>query len=86
MGVEIGPHLNHTVLGGNARQAHLTFCPVAGVVIQPGQARKGQLGMLTLRRAETDGAVAQVKVVKLPQEKFVDLRRTEAVFLFIVVE
>ncbi len=74
------------MLAGEARQTDFAFGPVAVIFIDPGEARDRQLSMLTGRGAETDGAVTQIKVVKLTQEEFVNLRRTEAVFLFVVVE
>ena len=84
--IKIEPYLNHAVLAGKARQADFTFCPMAGFLIQPGESRNSQLGMLPGRGTKTNGAVTQVEVVKLAQEQFIDLRRPEAVLLFVAVQ
>ncbi len=84
--IEIEPHLNYAVLAGKARQTDFTLGPVAVVFVDPGESRNRQFSMLAGRGAETDGAIPQVEVVKLTQKEFINLRRTEAVFLFVVVE
>ena len=74
------------MLAGKAGEAHLAFRAMAVFFVQPGEFRDRQLGALAGRGAEKDRAVAQVEVIELTQEKFVDAAGSEAVFLFIAGE